>query len=360
MKKLSFLLLSLLLVLFSSCMRENASWQTNYDEGLRLAKKQKKHLLLFLGADEEPLSVQLKTLLTSEAFVEATKSDYVLVFLDFSKSRFDAAMNIPVDATKEESDAAFAEQALLVQNTKLSMYLGAAQNPSLYVLTKDGYPVCKLIAESSTSTVEDALALLQSQKETVLHYDALVDAVRTAAGSDKVRAIDAVYEATPQECRYLVLPLCSQVPELDSANETGLVGKHLLAITNGKANDAFLEQDVEKAAAYFSEIAENSFLTRAEKQEAFYTAAYLLAQGHSLDYETMLSLAQRSYEAFPESSHADAIKAFILKIKQQIALVREMQETVQIDEQTSPVPQAAADAPKAVLAPSAPSASGAE
>jgi hypothetical protein len=135
--------------------------------------------------------------------------------------------------------------------------------------------------------------------------------------------------------------------KLDPKNESGALGKHLLALANGTATDAFLQQDIQGASGAFAAVAENSYLTPDEKQEAYYTAAYLLAQAGTTDYASIRTFAQQAYDAAPESEHADMIKAFIGQVEQQIDLAEQMQKDVEItaDEGYTTVnPSAAPDA----------------
>lgn len=317
-------------VMLAACAKKSAAWFTNYDDALSAAQHANKRIILFLSADEQPTSVALKTLFTSQAFIDTFGKDFVLANLDFSKSRFDAARNIRTDSTDDDIQAALDAQDALMRDVKLSMYIGARQNPALYLLTKDGYPITQLVMEDALSSVDEFTAVLDAQTQAAADYEELIAQVAATADLDRARAIDAVYDATPTQSRYMVLPLCRQVPALDPANKTGIVGKHILAIANGLASDAFLSQDVELAAAEFERAAENPLLNTDERQEAYYTAAYLLAQGMSTDYDEMLRLAQLSYDAAPESDYAERIMEFIGKITQQIAMVQQMQEDVKI------------------------------
>ena len=326
-----------------------SGWVTDIDAGLEAAKKADKRVILLFSADEDASSRALKDKLQeTEDFLAAETERYVLINLDFSASRYEKAMSAmtsETEPTKKEQQAALEAQAALTRDMKQAMYLAANASPSFYVLTKDGYPAASFQLDEEAASLtdfEDALAPLE---EDIAAYEALVTAIDAAKGVEKARAIDALFEATTAEWRYLLLPLCQQMQGLDPKNETGLLGKHLLALANGKATDAFLQQDLPQAAGAFAEVAANELLNADEKQEAYYTAAYLLAQGGSTDYAAIRSFAQQAYDAAPESDHADMVRAFIGQVDQQIAAVEEMQKNVDItaDEGYTSVNPAAAE-----------------
>lgn len=313
---------------------DTSSWIANLDDGIKAAQNENKRIILFFSADEDGTSRALKdTLLETADFLAAETERYVLVNLDFSASRYEAAMALyttETELTKAEEQQARDAQESLTRDMKTAMYLAANESPSFYVLTKDGYPACQLQLPEDIAAAADFDAIIAEQEEAIADYEALIAAVNSSNGVEKARAIDNVFESTTAEWRYMVLPLSAQLEKLDPKNETGAVGKHLLALANGNASDAFLQQDIQGAASAFATVAENSVLTADEKQEAYYTAAYLLAQGGSTDYAAIRTFAQKSYDAAPTSEHADMIQAFIGQVEAQIDAVEQMQKDVDI------------------------------
>ena len=114
--------------------------------------------------------------------------------------------------------------------------------------------------------------------------------------------------ATDQTYRTFLLPLVQTAINLDKTNETGLVGKFILAQAQAQSMFAYSKGDVEEAVKQYLTAANNEFLKDEEKQECFYTAAYLVTASGSTDYEGIIEYMQTAYDLAPHSAKAPAIK----------------------------------------------------
>lgn len=87
MKKNLLVSLVLLLTSISTFAVKNA--QTNLDEAIQLAQKQKKHVfVLFTGSDWCPPCMKLEAkVISSEAFQKYAEKELIFVFLDYPKSK---------------------------------------------------------------------------------------------------------------------------------------------------------------------------------------------------------------------------------------------------------------------------------
>ena len=119
---------------------------------------------------------------------------------------------------------------------------------------------------------------------------------------------DTLYIATQPEYRSFLLPLVKYAVELDKTNESGLCGKFILAQAEAEAMSAYSQGDVETAVQKYLTAANNEFVRAEEKQECFFTAAYLVAYSDTDDYEGIISYLKTAYELAPESSKAQAIQ----------------------------------------------------
>ncbi len=357
MKKFAYTVLALLaLSVFLAGCGKNAKLDTShctsdFEGGISAALRENKQIILFFSSDEDEKSPALKeNLLETADFLTALTEKYVLVNLDFSASRFESVMApVPEDSKREEKAQAEA-RARLTKDMKTAMAVAAQGSPAFYLLTKEGYPVAAFAIDAEATAGEFVASMNEQTKDALEAYTKLLSAADSATGSDKVRALDAVFEATNAEWRYLVLSFSRQIVQLDKNNDSGVVGKHILALANGRATDLFLEQDVKGASAEFVNAAQNALLTAEEKQEAYYTAGYLLAQGGSTDYDAIQGLLQLAYDAAPESAHAADVRLLINAVAERIAMQQEMQKDVELsaDEGYTDInPGAAPDAPAA-------------
>ena len=74
---------------------------------------------------------------------------------------------------------------------------------------------------------------------------------------------------------------------------------------------AFSQGDIETAIKKYLQAADNDFVKPEQKQECFYTAAYLVTYSGSTDYEGILEYMTTAYNLAPNSAKAPAIKEAI-------------------------------------------------
>jgi tetratricopeptide (TPR) repeat protein len=120
--------------------------------------------------------------------------------------------------------------------------------------------------------------------------------------------VDSLYNATDENFRIFLLPMVKLVLELDKNNESGLLGKYIMVNAETEALTAYSQGDTEAAIKKYLEVADNKFVKNEDKQECFYTAAYLAAYSGSEDYQGIITYLQTAYELSPDSAKAPAIK----------------------------------------------------
>ena len=69
--------------------------------------------------------------------------------------------------------------------------------------------------------------------------------------------------------------MSDEVIKLDKKNESGLVGKHLLARASTKAMECYLRRQPDKAVECYLEPLKSKFLSVEEKQRSYFAAAYI-------------------------------------------------------------------------------------
>lgn len=300
-----------------------SGWVDSFEAGKAFAAKKGKKIILFFSDDKDGISEKLRSdFLEKDDFLKKTSADYVLVNIDFGEARFseiEKAETVIYDkvlgenATQEERDAFEKEKEAatvlvngMLDDMKLARIYNVEQTPGFFLVSKEGYVIRNLSVSAETNEETFAKTLSESAEQ-IAEFDSDMKKIRNAKGLEKVKEIDSFFEKTPVDYRYMITDLCQTVVDTDKSNESGLVGKYLLVVANNKAVDYFLEQNSDAAGAEFVKLAENPFLSGDEKQQAYYTAGYLLAQSGSMDYGRMKNYFQKAYDANPESDYASKI-----------------------------------------------------
>ena len=315
MKKLSGLavILAAAAVLFTACSKtpkiDSSKWIDNLEDGLTAAAKENKRVFVFFSVDDQDgISADLKSaVFNTEDFISSKTADFVLVNLDYSNSLFEE-IDAKQNGTEEEQKEAEALSDKIQRNmVTINMY-NVESSPAFYILSKEGYVESILDITSEDDTLEAVNNKFEEKKASLESFDNLLAATAKGSKSEKVQAIDALFEAAAPQLRQVLTPLSEQLVKLDPKNESGFVGKHVIAIANAKAIRAYVQQDPETASAEFVKAGDNQYVSAEDRQGAYYTAGYLLAQSGSQDYQAIKDLFQKSYDAAPESEHAAQIK----------------------------------------------------
>ena len=263
----------------------------DYDEALSAAGKSKNPMLIVFTQDDEDISVSSK---------------YTVFHADFSQDAYQK-MSAPDEATAEQQQLANTYTTIMQKNYQLAILLGVSKMPAAFLCTKEGYVVTAIedVDYSDKAAFESKLNSFSTELD---RFNNLVAQTKKGSAIDKVEAIDGIFMATNQTYRTFLLPLVQTAIELDKTNETGLVGKFILAQAQAQAMFSYSQGDVEDAVKQYLSAADNDFLKAEEKQECFYTAAYLVTASGSTDYEGIIEYMQTAYDLAPESSKASAIK----------------------------------------------------
>ena len=298
-RRAACLVLAASLFLLASCKKE-AGWQTDYDAALKDAEaKGRSVLALFSGEDWDGRTQTFRTdVLDTDEFKEFVKDSYVLLNVDLSEAEQAAAIPKEGADEKEQAEAARVQAGI---DTKLGLIrrYGVSSYPSLYLLSKEGY-VLSIVQYSEGLTAPSVLKeILEEQEEGIAAVSAAISRMQASSGADKVRAIDQLYEATPEAGRAVLAPLVKEVPSLDPGDVSGLVGKYEFIRTYDEAIANISEGKRDGVVESFVAIAEGGHLSPAQKLEAYYNAAYLMALFGEDDYDRMYELLQKAMESDP-------------------------------------------------------------
>lgn len=304
---------------FSGCSKkETSAWKTDYEAAKKTATKQKKNIfLLFSGDDWDGQSAKFKeNIANTQDFISTMGKDYVLVNLDFSQKEYEATNIDEAKATKEEKKNAEKVKKVYEEKERISQLYNVQSYPAVYITTPQGYVIATIPYDDTITTTNDYAAKVTEQSEAVKKFTDLANAVASSKKIEKVNAIDALYEETDPAYRNLLENLMREVLTLDKENTTGLLGKYEMQIAYIDAVAKARDQDVEGAAKVFTDACDKGHFDNSQKQEAYYTAAYVLAASNNENYDEMIDLLNKAFNADPKNEHADEITQTINAVKQ--------------------------------------------
>lgn len=280
MKKILLLIVSVAALSFAGCSKVETKnefgWFTDYNACLKSAQKENKNVMLVISRDEaDGMSSTLKeNIFHTEEFADMFYSDFEFCELDVSPSLVKKSY-AGEDASREEIREAKQYKKIVDDRMRLCSILSIQVTPTLYLLTKEGY-VIQDVPYLPVTDVNSFSELLAQYKPEIENLENLVEAVSLAKGKDKVLAIDNLYENCNKTYRYQLTDLMRQVEKLDSKNETGLLGKYILAIGTSDSMDAYFNRKPESVPGIYEKVAEHWSLTPEQKQQAYYAAAYII------------------------------------------------------------------------------------
>lgn len=272
MKKF-FLFTILFAIIFAGCSKNFTKDEFgifhDLDETISAAEKSdKKILLVFTKLDSGGFNETLvNQVLHAPDYQEKLGAEFEACQIDFSKENSDAA-----DSSKKKP--AKKMKAQTERDMRTTVIYGVETPPTVMILSPQGF-VISSITYLSCINVTEFSNIVEVEREKIDAMEKLVSAVKNAEGLEKISAIDLLYENTHTNYRYQLRELCDEVVRLDKKNESGLVGKHLLARAATEAMDCYLERKPEKAAECYTKYASSQFLSMEQKQQCYYAAAYI-------------------------------------------------------------------------------------
>ena len=296
-------------VAFSGCGGDAFSnWGTDFDAAKEKAALEGKNILVFFSTDDaQGVSSDLKkNVFAKNKFVQAVSSDFVLLNIDVTESEYTASQG------EESASAAFQAKLDILDSYSVESM------PALYMLTKDGFVIAAFDYSPELNSVQQYLALIADEKENAASYNSLVRAVEESQGTYRVRAINALFDATAETYAPLLLPYCREVSVLDPENTTGLLGKFEFQTAYSEAIAFFHAGNVEDAAKCFVDAVLKGHLSAEQVQEAYYNASYILAMAKNYD-ERVLDYLRLSYESLPDGAEAENVLRTIEAVEQMTA-----------------------------------------
>ena len=306
--------------LFCGCSKKSApdayGVYSDFDSALSAAQKSgKKILLFFTKIDDGGLNEKVvDKVLHASDYNELFGGEFETCRIDYSRERFSRKSEGFNEAQNE-------------RDMRAAVIYGAESTPSVLILTKQGYVICN-ITYLPVENPQDLSKIIELDRESINGMEALLAELDAASGLDRVRKIDELFEQTKANYRYQLRELSDQVIKLDKKNESGLVGKFLLARASTKAMDCYVRREPEKAADCYLEPLKSKFLSVEEKQRSYFAAAYIVGKDSPTieNSEKIVSYLKSAIELDETSPLAERCRFLLERQEKILANQKEMAE----------------------------------
>jgi len=233
--------------------------------------------------------------------------------MDFSQKTFAEAK---ADEAADEAAKKVAEQknAILEKNTKYATMLDAKEVPVIYIFSKEKYLIKGFFYDDENRSIQGFEDTLAEQTSIIDDMHKMIYQTKIGNAEEKVKAIDALWEATNPSFRIFLYDLINSVKKLDPNNTSGLLGKYMYEAASTKSDMALLEGNIEEAVQAFLDAAEESDISADDRQQAMYTAAYICSMTGFKDDAVVIEYLEKAIQIAPESDDAPRIRRVIAAI----------------------------------------------
>lgn len=311
MKKLCGLVVLCVLGVLVSCTvdKNAAGWYEDFDEAKKAAKSKHCNILLFVNSDNdaEGTKTAVEGLISSSDFVKRLENEYICVHFDFTN--LDSVLSdIPDNLTNKEQKTLEAKKKKLFKQFTVADRYMIQETPAIVLTNQDGYYITDVALDYMGFSVNAYVSNIDLEKQNVQEFEKLVEATKKGSKLDKVRAIDRLYESMAENHRILISDLIKKVPAYDKNNQTGLVGKYIVAAAHSDAYNVLISGAPEDAYKIYEEAANSTYITPDDAQTLFYVASSVLANTGSNDIDKIIELLEKAISASPESEYAENLR----------------------------------------------------
>ncbi len=329
MKKIAFAIAVVLGVLFTSCgaKKNAAGWYTDFEAAKKAANSKNKSILLFVHSDYDMdgSDAGVAALTGSSEFIKALNERYVCVLFSFTD--LETTMNgAGLDATNAEQKAVEKRKKLLQEQFRVADIYAIQETPSITLITKDGYYITSVSNDFSGSSVDGYVGLVNAEDAAVRQMQAAVLATEKGSASERIAAIDALFESSTEMQRLALVDLSRKLVDLDKKNESGLVSKHLFSIANAESYEKLSSLDFVGAVKIYSRYAEDKRILPVDSQALYFMAASAMARSGSSDVSAVIALLQKSIDVLPDGENVASIKTVMENLQNMQAMQTAMEE----------------------------------
>ena len=320
MKKSIFRFLSLILSLFLifsalSCKSEKREYIDEFgcyeqtSQAIEAATADSKNILLVvtMNGDDKESDTFTEDFFKSPDFTSMIADKYTLLHFDLGQKTFERTV-AKQNTSKKEQEAANEFSEILQMNFRFAELLGISYTPCLFILTKQGYFITEIPTALGEYSPAKVCNVISSFSSIIDEFNILSQATENGSVVDRVNAIDTLYERTDESHRILLLDLTRKVVDIDFDNKSGLLSKYLFETAVNLALYSSMDNDVDGAVRSLVSVCSNPNLEAADKQNAWYMAAYILLSSYSTDYDAILTYLQAAVMSDPQSEIAPQIQ----------------------------------------------------
>ena len=325
MKTLKIALITIMAVFTSltlvSCGKtdiESSGCYTDVDLAFKAAQKQNKDVIIFVTVNGEDANSQsfTDTIIRDSKFKDDIASKYIALRMDFSESSYQ--LTVAADDANDTAKKNAEKRADIMQrNTSFANLLNLVVTPMTYIFSKEQYLITSIYYDRTEKSYEEYTSLLKEKEEAIDSMHKMILATKTGTAEEKMKAIDELYEATAPEARLFLANLLLTAKKLDPTDKSGLLGKLIYASADAIAAKAINAGDIRTAANAYIAIENETSIDAEDRQQALYTAAYMLSVSETEDVSVVVDLLQRSIAVAPDSDEVTAINRIIQTLSSQ-------------------------------------------
>ena len=322
MKKLTFALFTILAsLLIISCGKAKVDENGCYydiDDAVAVANKKNQDIMLIISVDGDDADSTdfMDKVVRDPGFKNEIAVNYAVVNMDFSQTAFEATAAAE-DADAKTKKAADAKAEIMKKHTRLVTLLEVAETPVVYILSKEKYFINGLFYDDTNRTLEGFKEALAAKSALIDEMHKMIYQTKIGTAEEKVKSIDALYEATNPTYRIFLYDLVDSVKKLDPSNSSGLVGKYIYEAAAIKSDLAFIDGDVRTAVQAYIDVADEALIPAETRQIGMYTAAYMASKRELDPIPVVIGYLEKAIQIAPESSQVPAINRVIAALQAQ-------------------------------------------
>ncbi len=317
-KILPLLSVFVILLCLASCKNSSALIDSegcfiDMNSAIEDARKNNREILVLITAQGEGTSAEnedfLNSVLKTEDFKTRIASKYTVMHANFTDELYEGTL--AKDESKAAKKVAEENQNLLNGYLYLVQLLMPEQSPAYFLMSKDEYMLTEIKPQGELNSAEDFENAINQYSDVVVQIENLIEKTKSNDESEKIKAINDLFEGTYPYYRVFLADLVEQGIKLDKNNQYGYLSKFLLADAENSAFVAYTEQNLEAAVSAYLNICTNEFLEPIDKQQAYYMAAYYLMFSGSTDITEITQYLQYAIQAYPEGPDVPVIQQTI-------------------------------------------------
>lgn len=319
MKRLFTITIALLSLIFISCGKARVDTSGCYldvEDAKKMAEKKNQDILVFITMNGEDSSSQSMTdnVIRNPKFKDEISSKYITVRIDFSDNTYKIS-----EASEDASDTAKknAEKnaETIEHNKQFARLLNASVTPAVFVLSKEVYLITSIYDGAKVKTYDAFKNQLKEISPAIEEMHKMIANTKKGGAEDKMKAIDALYQATAPDARHFLADLLASAKKIDPSNKSGLLGECLYSAADAKAVAAMNSGDIRAAVNAYLSVENETSIDPVERQQAIYTAAYLCTRAGLEENPVIISYLEKAIAAAPDSDEVPTLKRIIESLK---------------------------------------------